>query len=101
MSQDEGPRTRAILSNDTADRGRLDTVNDVVACSGDQVTVAKDLHIFLGDSISALSSQSQKGDEAQAEAYVVCKFFYQNIIFIISIAGHDPANTCMLVHPVM
>jgi hypothetical protein len=42
-------RTRPILGHDLADRGRLDAVDDVVARSRDQVSVAENLHIILED----------------------------------------------------
>lgn len=66
-----GEHTGTILSDDATYRGRLNTVDDVVACPGYEMAVAKNLHFILEDSISALSPLGHEKENEAHRSYIV------------------------------
>jgi len=39
--------TGAILRNDFVNRGGFNIIDDIIACSGDEMTIGKDFDLFL------------------------------------------------------
>jgi hypothetical protein len=77
--------TWPIHCNYLVNRGCFHIVDDIITCSGYEVTIGEYFYLLLWN-ISALV----EGDAIYKVVYIICEIFTQSIIFLFSIAGIDP-----------
>ncbi len=77
--------TWSIHRDDLINGGCFDIVDDIITCSGYEVTIGEYFDLFLWN-ISALV----EGYAMYEVDYILCELFTHCLMFLFSIAGIDP-----------